>query len=139
MRTRCGRGLDDRGWLGTRSPGMTMPDEVHGVGGGDLDFNVGGFAAAGGAEAFDGLREGELLAAEAGDEAASTDLAAGFEAAEDAEEVAPFGGVRFAGEEVAEEDAVAVQEHAGGGFEGGVECGGLAAMACCWRASRVEL
>ena len=77
---------------------------------------------AGGAEAVDGFGEGELLAEGAGDEAAAADLAAGFEAAEDGEEVAPFGGVGLAGEEVAEEDAVAAEEDAGVGVEGGVGC-----------------
>ena len=71
---------------------------------------AGAVAVAGGAEGFDGFGEGVLLAAEAGDEAAAADLAAGFETAEDAEEIAPFGGVGFAGEEVAEEDAVAGEE-----------------------------
>ena len=75
---------------------------------------------AGVAEAVGGFGEGVLLAEGAGDEAAAADLAAGFEAAEDGEEVAPFGGVGFAGEELAEEDAVAAEEDAGVGVEGGV-------------------
>ncbi len=37
-----------------------------------------------------------------------------------ASEIAPLGGVRLAGEEIAEEDAVAGEEHAGGGLHGGV-------------------
>ena len=82
-------------------------------------------AGAGCAEGFDGLREGELFTAEAGDEAAATDFAAGFEAAEDAEEIAPFGDVGLAGEEVAEEDSVAVEEHPGGGLVGCVGAAGL--------------
>ena len=98
--------------------------EVHGVGGGDGD-DGGAVAGAGGAEGFDGLGEGVLFAAEAGDEAAAANLAAGFETAEDVEEIAPFGGVGFAGEEVAEEDAVAGEELAGEGFEGGVGAAGL--------------
>ena len=97
--------------------------EVHGVGGGDLDLYVRGLVS-GGAEAFDCLGESELFAREAGDEAASAGFATGFEAAEDVEEVAPFGGVGLSGEEIAEEDAVAGEEHAGGGFVGGVECAG---------------
>ena len=98
--------------------------EVHGVGGGDGD-DGGAVAGAGGAEGFDGFGEGVLFAAEAGDEAAAANLAAGFEAAEDVEEIAPFGGVGLAGEEVAEEDAVAGEELAGEGFEGGVGSAGL--------------
>ncbi len=58
--------------------------EVHGVGGGDLDDGVVGLLGLS-AEGFDGFGEGELLAGEAGDEAAAADLAAGFEAAEDGE------------------------------------------------------
>ena len=81
-------------------------DEVEWVGGGDGD-EVGRVAGTGGAEGLDCFGEGELFAAEAGDEAAAADFAAGFEAAEDVEEFAPLGGVGFAGEKVAEEDSVA--------------------------------
>ena len=97
--------------------------EIHGVGGGDGD-DGGAVAGAGGAERFDGFGKGVLFAAETGDEAAAANLAAGFETAEDVEEVAPSGGVRFAGEEVAEEDAVAGEELASEGFEGGVGAAG---------------
>ena len=129
------------GWLGEDESSVPIDDgatgngrdtlagdddtgQVHGVGGGYLDLD-GGVGVAGGAEALDGLRQGELLATEAGDEAAAADLAAGFEATEDAEEVAPFGGVRLAGEEVAEEDSIAREEHASGGFESRVELAGV--------------
>jgi hypothetical protein len=98
--------------------------EVHGIGSGDRD-DGGAVAGAGGAEGFDGFGESVLFAAEAGDEAAAADLAAGFKTAEDIEEIAPFGGVGFAGEEVAEEDAVTGKELAGEGFEGGVGSAGL--------------
>jgi hypothetical protein len=93
--------------------------EVHGIGGRDGD-DGGADASAGGAEGFDGLGESVLFAAEAGEEAAAADLAAGFETAEDVEEVAPSGGVGLAGEKVAEEDAVTGEELAGEGFESGV-------------------
>jgi len=79
--------------------------EVHGIGGSYRD-DGGAVAGAGGAEGFDGFGESVLFAAEAGEEAAAADFAAGFETAENVEEVAPSGGVGFAGEEVAEEDAV---------------------------------
>src|ERR1700687_3958746 len=79
--------------------------EIDGIGGGYGD-DGGALAVAGGAERLAGRRKGELLAAEAGDEAAAADLAAGFEAAKDAEEIAPAGGVGLAGEDVAEDDAV---------------------------------
>ena len=98
--------------------------EVDGVGGGYGD-DGGAVAVTGGAEGVDGFGEGVLFAAEAGDEAAAADLAAGFEAAEDVEEIAPLGGVGLAGEEIAEEDAVAGEEKAGEGFEGGVGAAGL--------------
>ena len=88
-------------------------DEIHGIGSGDGDL-MGTGTAAGVAEGVDGFGEGELLAVEAGDEAASADLTPGFEPAEDVEEIAPFGGVGLALEEVAEEDAVAAEKHAGG-------------------------
>jgi hypothetical protein len=66
-----------------------------------------------------------LFAGETGEEAASADFAAGFETAEDVKEVTPSGGVGFAGEEVAEEDAVTGEELAGEGFESGVGAAGL--------------
>jgi hypothetical protein len=99
-------------------------DEVHGVGGG---YGDDGLAVAGtrGAEGLDGLWERELFAAEASDEAASADFAAGFETAKDTEEIAPFGDVGFAGEEIAEEDSVALEEHPRGGLVGCVGSAGL--------------
>src|SRR5947207_2916890 len=78
-----------------------------------------------GAEGLDGLGECVLLAGETGEEAAGANLAAGFETAEDVEEVAPSGGVGFTGEKVAEEDAVAGEELAGKGFEGLIGAAGL--------------
>ena len=44
---------------------------------------------------------------------ATANFAAGFETAEDVEEISPFGCVGFAGEEIAEEDSVACEEVAG--------------------------
>jgi hypothetical protein len=93
--------------------------EVHWVGGRDWD-DGGAFAAASSAEGFHRFGESILFAGEAGDEAAAADLAASLETAKDVEKVAPFGGVGFAGEQVAEEDAVAGEKLAGEGFEGGV-------------------
>ena len=104
--------------------GYDNAGEVHGVGGGDGDGDE-AIAGTGGAKGFDGFGEGVLFAAEAGEEAAATNLAAGFEAAEDVEEIAPFGGVGFSGEEIAEEDSVASKELAGEGFEGCVGATGL--------------
>ena len=98
--------------------------EVDGICGGQGDES-GTVSGAGGAEGFDGFGEGVLLAAEAGEETAAANFATGFEPAEDVEEIAPFGSVGFAGEEVAEEDSVTAEEHAGEGFEGGVGAAGL--------------
>ncbi len=70
------------------------------------------------AEFFDGVRQCELFAGHAADEAAAADFASGFEAAVDAGQLAPGGGVRFAGEEAAEDDAVAFEERSGLGFYG---------------------
>lgn len=101
-------------------------DKVGGVGGGELDELRRGGPWGLCAKGVGGLGEGELLSGDAGDEATTTDLAAGFEAAEDGSEVAPLGGIGLAGEEVAEEDAVAGKEHARGGLHGGVvEVGAL--------------
>ncbi len=85
------------GNCGDAVAGYDDAGEVGGVGGGYGD-GCGALAVASGAERVDGLGEGELFATEAGDEAAAADLAAGFETAEDAEEVAPAGGVGLAGE-----------------------------------------
>jgi hypothetical protein len=98
--------------------------QVHGVCSGDRD-DGGTVPGAGGAEGFDGFGESVLFAAEAGEEPSAADLAAGFETAEDVEEVAPFGGIGFAGEEIAEEHAVAGEELAGEGFESGVGAAGF--------------
>ena len=87
--------------------------EVEGICGGYGDDGR-AVAVAGGAEGVNCLRESELFAAEAGDEASATNLTTGFQTAEDAEEIAPFGGVGLADEEIAEEDAIAGEEHAGG-------------------------
>src|SRR6185369_1954248 len=76
-------------------------DEVQGVGS-RHDRGFGGVvAAADGAEGFDGFGERELLADEAGDEAAAADLAARLEGAKGAEEDAPRWHARLAGEELA--------------------------------------
>ena len=98
--------------------------EVHGIGSGYRD-DGGAVAGASGAEGLDGFGQSVLFAAEAGEEAPAADLAAGFETAEDVEEVAPSGGVGLAGEKVAEEDAVTGEELAGEGFESGVGAAGL--------------
>lgn len=91
-------------------------DEVEGVGGGDGDFML-AVAGARGAEGFDRFWEGKLLSAEARDETSATDFAAGLKTAEDVEEIAPLGSVRFTLQEITEEDAVAAEEHGGGGFK----------------------
>ena len=96
VQNRCGRATCLPGTAGIAVAGDDDSGKVDGVGCGDGDGG-GAVAGAGGAEGVDGLGKGELFAAEAGDEAAAADLAAGFEPAEDAEEVAPFGGVGLAG------------------------------------------
>ena len=120
---------------GDAGAGDEDADEVEGVSSGEDEggflISIGGFACAGGvlsaglAEAVDDGGEGELLAEGAGDEAAAADLAASFETAEDGEEVAPLGGIGFADEEFAEEDAVAAEEYAGVGVECGVGAAGV--------------
>ncbi len=78
------------------------------------DRQVCGFA--GFAQRFDGLWQCELFTLEAGDEAAAADDAAGFEAAQHAEKLAPAGHGGFALHEIAEDDAVAPEEDEGRGF-----------------------
>ncbi len=111
------------GMAGMRSPGTRMPARLRGVSSGYGDCGLvgaGSVLVAGLAEAVGGFGEGVLLAERAGDKAAAADFAAGFETAEDGEQVAPPGGVGFACEEFAEEDAVAAEEDAGVGVEGSV-------------------
>ncbi len=135
--------MDLPGTEGTRSPGRDDAGEVGGSAAATaISSNLlasRGFAIAGGvisarpakgvisarhAKGVDGLGEGELLAAEAGDEAAAAHVAAGLQATEDVEEFAPRWCVGLAGEEIAEEDAVAGEQHAGEGFESGVGAAG---------------
>src|SRR5688500_17015420 len=72
------------------------------------------------AQRADGFGQGELLARQAGDEATATDLAAGFEAVIDAQQLAPRRQpAGFALEQTPADDAVTPQEGAGdvlGGF-----------------------
>jgi len=75
------------------------------------------------AEGGDGFGEGELFAGHAGDEAAAADFAARFEAAVDAGQFAPGGGVRFAGEQAAEDDAVSLPQRSGLGVGSSVANG----------------
>jgi hypothetical protein len=98
--------------------------EVHGIGGSYWD-DGGAEAVAGGAERFDGFREGVLFPTEAGEKAAAADLAACFETAEDIEEIAPAGSVRLACDDVAEEDAVAGEEHPGRRFKSLIGAAGV--------------
>src|SRR5690606_12087018 len=69
-----------------------------------------------GAQQVERLRAGELLAREAGDEAAAANLAARLHAAERTGEVAPGRRQRLPDQEVAEDDAPPRQELAGEGF-----------------------
>ncbi len=62
------------------------------------------------AKEVDGFGACELFADEAGDEAAATDFSSGFHAAVDLQQLAPRGGEGFAREQVAEDDAPAVEQ-----------------------------
>ena len=72
-----------------------------------------------------GLGQGELLAGQAGDEAAAPDLAARFQALQDADEAPPGGQpTRLALEQAPADDAVAAQQRPGDVFDGvGVSVG----------------
>ena len=54
-----------------------------------------------------------MFAGHAGDEAAAADFSSRFEAAVDAGQLAPGGGVGFTRQQAAEDDAVAFQERSG--------------------------
>jgi len=84
--------------------------EVERVGGGDAHGLAGARTAAHGPKRVDGLRQRVLLADEAGDEAAAAQDAARLHAAQRAHDVAPGDGERLAGDDVAEDDAVAQQQ-----------------------------
>ena len=76
-----------------------------------------GGVAAGGADGVERFGHGELLADEAGDDAAATQLAAHLEPAVDAQEVPPGGRIGLALKEIAEDDAVAPHILARPGFQ----------------------
>ena len=109
-----------------RPPREDDADEVAGVDGAEVDALAALLAAADGAERLDGLRQGVLLADEAGHEAAAAHLAARLQASQRPQDVAPGHGDALAGQEVAEDDAVAGQQDLGGplGQILGVEVGG---------------
>lgn len=104
-------------------------DQIDGVSGGDRDDGS-AVADTGGAKGLQGFRKGVLLAAEAGEETATTNLAACFEAAKNVQEIAPFRSVGFAGEEVAEENSIASEKLTRKGFQRGVGAAGL--FYCGW-------
>ena|SRR5579875_211470 len=78
-----------------------------------------------GAKRLDGFGQCELLAAEARDEAASTDLSARLKATQDADEIAPAWSVRLAREQIAEEYTVTGKKLAGEGFKRSIGATGL--------------
>src|SRR5260221_9472340 len=85
--------------------------EVERVGAGERDEGLRRRAAADLAQEADGVGQGELLAREAGDEAAAAYVAARLEPAIDAQEVAPRRQPgRLALEQTPEDDAVAAQQ-----------------------------
>ena len=96
----------------TRSPAVRMPVRLSGSAALMTISLPSGVVAADLAQALDRLGQRELFAAHAGDEAAAADLAARFEPAVDARQLAPRRGVRLAREQAAEDDAVAAEEHA---------------------------
>ena len=88
-------------------------DEVQRVGAGQRHEGVGARLAPDLAQHADRLRQRELLAGKAGDEAAAADFAARFEPAIDAQQVAPRRQPwRLAFEQPPEHDAVAAQQRA---------------------------
>jgi len=89
------------------------------VGGGDCN-DGGAFAGTCFTEGFDRFGQSVLFAGEARDEAATSNLAAGLKTAENIEQIAPFRSIGFAGEEVAEEDSIPVEELTSEGLEGSV-------------------
>lgn len=74
---------------------------------------------------IDGCGKRELLAAETGDEAAAADFTPRFQAAENAEKIAPPGGVGLTSEKIAEEDSITRKQHAGCGFESDISATSL--------------
>jgi hypothetical protein len=101
---------------GDAGAGGDRAREVEGVDGADADELALLLHAADLAEGLHGFGPGVLLAVEAGDEAAASDAAAGFHAAEGSEDVAPGDRDVLALDEVAEDDAVAEEELFGPGF-----------------------
>jgi len=103
--------------------------EVQRVGVGDFGQVVRWLAAADRAEEFEGFWAGELFAAESGDEAATANFALCFFAAERGQQIAPWWSECFAREQIAEEDAPALQELIGEGGGSGIAGHFVSAMA----------
>ena len=74
----------------------------------DPDFFAGGRGATDVTQKIQRLRTGELLADEAGNEAASAKFPARFHAAIDSQQIAPWRRQRFANDQVAEDDSPAI-------------------------------
>ena len=126
-RLRCHRGdghaaLEDDATAGRgRDPRAGREDagEVQGVRCRQLQpLALVGARAPGGAERVHRLRGRELLPAEADDEAAAADHAAGLERSVDADEIPPGRRARLAGEQIAEHDTVAAKVLMGEPLEG---------------------
>ena len=100
--------------------------EVEGIDSGEAERFAGIRIAACAAEGVDGVGESELFAGEASDEAAAADFAASFKASQRSEDIAPGETEALTADDVAEDDAVAVEEGGGDGlgYLVGVDAGG---------------
>ena len=76
-----------------------------------------------GAQGFDGYGKRELLSQKSIDESAAAHFAAVFEAAVADLQFAPAGQIRFAHQQVAEDHAIATQQHPAAGFDAAVAIG----------------
>src|SRR5690348_10023913 len=103
--------------------------EVQRVGVGDFGQVVQRLAAADGPHEFEGFGAGELFAAESGNETAAADFALCFFAAERGQQIAPWWSECFAREQIAEEDAPALQELIGEGAGAGIAGDSMSAVA----------
>ena len=104
------------GWAGTRASGGDDAGEVEGIDGGEAEGFAGVRISARAAEGVDGVGEGELLAGEAGHEASAADIAAGFEASQGTQHIAPGETEILPSNDIAKDYAVAVEKSGCDGF-----------------------
>ncbi len=112
-----------------RGPGVRTPTRFRG----SAPLRTFGGRFANGAKEANGFRQSELFAADAADEVAAANFAAGFKASINTAEFVPGDVEGFAVEHPTEDNAVTAEESAGEDFEGFVGSAGIVFRRCFLR------